>query len=95
MSYQPQYPPQPRQGSNKQGFAIAALVIGIINLCAWFLPICGLPLAIIGIVLGIVGLPSSQKGMAIAGIVLSSLGLVAAIVNAITGALLATNYLNH
>ena len=68
--------------------AIISLVLGILNLCAWFLPICGLPLSIVGIVLGILGLNSSQRGMAIAGIVLCALGFLAALANALLGAYL-------
>ena len=70
---------------SKKGLAIASLVLGIINLCAWFLPICGGPLAIVGIVLGVLGIKSSQRTLAIIGIVLSSLGLIAACVNAAAG----------
>jgi len=35
-------------GGNEKIMAIASLVLGVLNLCAWFLPICGIPLAIIG-----------------------------------------------
>lgn len=80
--------PVPRT-NDKQGLAIASLVVGIINLCAWFLPICGGPLSIVGIVLGVLGLPSTRRGMAIAGIVLSSIALLLSIINAVAGVFLA------
>ncbi len=76
--------PQPVEPDRK-GLAIASLVIGIINLLAWCLPICGGPLAIAGIILGIFGLKSSSRGMAIAGLVLSGIGLLLSIINAVAG----------
>jgi len=79
--------PIPALGGDKKGLAIASLVLGILNLCSWFLPICGGPLAIVGIILGILGIKSSQKTLAIVGIILSALGLLATIVNAIVGAI--------
>ena len=70
--------------------AIASLVLGIINLCAWFFPICGIPLSIVGVVLGFLGMKDpSQKTLAIAGMVLSGLGLLAACINAAAGAYMA------
>lgn len=91
MSEQP-IPPEASQPSvpagDKKGLAIAGLVLGIVNLCSWFIPLCGGPLAIVGIVLSVLGLKSSQRTLAIVGIVLSGLGLLAAIVNAAFGAYL-------
>jgi hypothetical protein len=68
--------------------AITSLVLGVINLCAWFFPICGGPVAIAGIVFGILGLSSSRRGLAIAGLVLGVIGLCLSIGNAIFGAYL-------
>jgi len=81
-------PVQPAPAGNKQGLAIAGLVLGIVNLCAWFIPLCGGPLAIVGIVLGVLGLKSSKRTLAIVGIALSALGLLLAIINAVAGAYL-------
>lgn len=81
----PEPAPVTAPSGGKKGLAIAALVLGILNLCSWFIPLCGGPLAIVGIVLGILGIKSSQKTLAIVGIVLSALGLIATIVNAIAG----------
>ncbi|HND47273.1 MAG TPA: hypothetical protein PLL95_01850 [Anaerolineales bacterium] len=79
--------PAPTSGGNERVMAIASLVIGVINLCAWFLPICGAPLGIIGIVLGIFGMKDpSQKTLAIIGIALSAIGLLAACINGAVGA---------
>jgi hydrogenase/urease accessory protein HupE len=90
-SNQPQFSPSssPASGGNERMMAIASLVLGVINLCAWFLPICGIPLSIVGIVLGFLGMKDpAQKTMAIAGIALCGLGLLAACVNAAFGAYL-------
>jgi len=70
------------------GLAIASLVIGIIGVGAWCIPICGVPLNIGGLVMGAMGMKSTNRGMAIAGIVLNVLALIAGIVNAAYGAYL-------
>ncbi|MEW6025730.1 MAG: DUF4190 domain-containing protein [Planctomycetota bacterium] len=80
--------PQALQGTGDDGLVIASLVLGIIGLIAWCLPIFGLPVTITGLVLGIKGLNSSKRGMAIAGIVMSSLGLLFSLANAAWGAYL-------
>lgn len=68
-------PPAATQGP--VGLAIASLVLGVVNLCGgFFLPICGIPLALTGVILGILGLKSSQRVVAIVGIVLCGLSLV-------------------
>jgi hypothetical protein len=82
-------PPAAGGTDNNRIMAIASLVLGIINLCAWFLPICGAPLAIVGLVLGYFGMRSpEQKTLAIAGMVLSGIGLLLACVNGVAGVLL-------
>jgi hypothetical protein len=73
------------QETTKQLLAIAALTVGIINLCAWFVPICGIPLAMVGLILGALGVQSRQRGLAVAGIVLSGFGLLASIVGIVIG----------
>jgi len=81
--------PATSNNSNNRIMAIASLVLGIINLCAWFLPICGAPLAIVGLVLGYFGMRSpEQKTLAIIGMVLSGIGLLLACVNAVAGVFL-------
>ncbi|MBK9927240.1 MAG: DUF4190 domain-containing protein [Anaerolineales bacterium] len=78
---------QPSTGSgNERIMAIASLVLGVINLCAWFLPICGVPLGIIGVVLGYLGMKDpSQKTLAMIGMILSGIGILLACINAIAG----------
>ena len=56
---------------------------------AWCIPLFGAPITIIGLILGITSLKSPSRGMAIAGIVLSAVGLVATVINGILGAYMA------
>ncbi len=84
------YSPESAPSGNEKTFAIISLILGILNLCAWFFPICGFPIGIAGIVLGYLGMKApEQKNLAIAGMALSGLGLVLACVNAIAGVLFA------
>ena len=73
------------------GKAVASLVLGIVGLGAWCIPLIGLPVSIIGLVLGIRALKSPSRGMAIAGIVLAILGLVATVIYAAVGVYLFTS----
>jgi cytochrome c biogenesis factor len=77
------------QPNRNNGFAIAALVLGIAACCVGLIPILGFfafPLATIGLVLGIIGIASANKRgrsgttMAIIGTVLCVLGVVLAII---------------
>ncbi len=66
---------------------IGSLVIGVFNLCSWFIPLCGCPLTLVGIGLGIAGLKSEKyKWMAIVGLIVSILGFIATLINGILGA---------
>ena len=63
----------------KKGFAIASLVLGIVAIvsgCAWYVAI---PCAIVGLILGIMANKVKKTGMATAGIVLSIIALVLAV----------------
>jgi hypothetical protein len=71
---------------DKKGPAIAALVLGINSLWAWFLPFAGFPVSAVGVIMGIVGQKSLKKRIATAGLILSIIGLVATIVNSSLGA---------
>ncbi len=59
--------------------AIASMLLGIVGLGAWVYPTWGYPVTVIGLVLGMLKLwrPSEKKGMAIAGVVMCSIGLLA------------------
>lgn len=64
---------------NRKGFCIASMVLGIIALvlfCIWYLSI---PCAILAIIFGVLGIKSTGKGMAIAGLVTGSIGLIVSI----------------
>ena len=78
-----QAPPQ-YNATNKNG--TISMVLGIASMILWCLPILGLPASIIGLVLGIKAQRENPSGAALTGIVLSSIGLVASIVNAGVGA---------
>ena len=62
------------------GRAVASLVLGIVGLMAWCIPLLGVILTAIGLSLGMKSRDSASRGMAIAGIVLCSIGLAAAVV---------------
>lgn len=70
------------------GKAVASMILGIVGLAAWLIPLIGLPITVIGLTLGIIALKSSNRGMAIAGIIMSTLGLVLTIINGSIGAYL-------
>ena len=80
--------PAPAAARRGGGQATASLVLGIVSLIAWLLPIVGLPVAITGLVLGILSASGVKRGMAITGIVLSSIGLVLGVINFAVGAYL-------
>lgn len=66
--------------NNADLMAIASLVLGVLNLCAFCMPYCCLPLSILGLVLGYLGRKSTKyKTIAIIGMVLCGLGLVLSI----------------
>ncbi|MCX8024452.1 MAG: DUF4190 domain-containing protein [Thermanaerothrix sp.] len=92
MTNEPAVSPPPPSTANRPGLAIASLVLGFITLIAWCLPICGAPLAIAGIITGILGLNSTNRSMAIAGLIIASLGLILSIVNSIVGMLFAPQF---
>ncbi|EGD49735.1 hypothetical protein Cpap_4177 [Ruminiclostridium papyrosolvens DSM 2782] len=67
--------------------ARTSFILGIVDTLAWLLPIVGIPVSIVGLILGILGMKSTKRWMAVVGIILSSIFLVAAIINVIIGAL--------
>lgn len=76
----------PKGDPNKNGKAIASLVLGIVSLITWLIPLFGYPTSIIGIILSVSGMKSENKGMGIAGLVMSIIALVACIANSAIGA---------
>ena len=70
----------PASTGGGQGLSIASLVLGILSLCASGVIWCGGILGLVGLILGILGINTRGKSMAIAGIILSAIGLVLTIV---------------
>jgi len=68
--------------------AIVSLLLGIAGLGAWYLPVLGALVTISGLILGVMGLKSQKANCAIAGMVMSIIGLMATIVNGLLGVLL-------
>ena len=81
-------PVRPATSGMRPTLAIAAFVIGVINLCAWAFPICGIPLAVVGVAAGLAGMGSSRKWLAVAGVILSLFGLLAGCTNAFYGGII-------
>lgn len=76
------------QKKDNYGLAITSLALGIFSLLAWLYPICGFPISVIGLILGITSTSSSKRSLAIAGIVMSAIGLILTVANAAIGAYL-------
>jgi len=77
---------------DKKGPAIASLVLGINGLWAWIFPFVGFPVNILGLIMGVVGQKSSMKKLAMAGLILSIIGLVATIISSAIGAYMGATY---
>lgn len=61
---------------DRKGFCIASMVLGIVAIvcfCLWYIAI---PCGILAIIFGILGVKSTNKGMAIAGIITGAIGLL-------------------
>ena len=76
MPQMPPMMPPPQQGG--KGLAIASMVLGIVSLVLCFCVWISVPCAIIGLILGIVSLAKHApgKGMALAGVITSGIGVV-------------------
>lgn len=60
----------------RKGFCIASLVLGIVAIvffCIWYISI---PCGVLAVIFGILGIKSTNKGMAIAGLITGAIGLV-------------------
>lgn len=68
----------PEERSNKF-FALFSASAGLLSLCASLVPICGATLAILGLITGWFGLKSELEKVALAGMILSMIGLLTAI----------------
>lgn len=61
-------------------YAIASTALGLISLCVGVLPVCSGVTSLLGIVLGILSLKTERTKTAIAGIILSSLGILTTLI---------------
>ena len=68
-----------QQAKDRKGLAIASLVLGIASTVLFCLVYLDTPLGILAVVFGCLGLKSSKKGLAIAGIILGAVGIIASI----------------
>lgn len=92
MTQQPPPPPPPPGAysapatGQQNGLAIAGMVLGITSVVLFFLSWIATIIAIVGLILSLVGLSKAKKlggtgrGMAIAGVITSSVGIVVSIV---------------
>ena len=79
----------------KKGMSIASLVLGCCGIIAWCIPLLGYPVTIVGIILGCLGMKKGGKKLAIAGIILSAIFLIATIVNSVLGAAMALSSMGY
>jgi hypothetical protein len=84
----PAYPPGVPAEPRGSGLAVASLVLGIVSLLAWLIWPVGFLVSTPGLILGIVGRASRNRGVAVGGIVTSSVGLGLSVVNAILSIIL-------
>lgn len=82
---------QPPIKKDNSGLAITSFVLGLVGLITWLVPICGFPMNLLGVIFGAMSLKSQQRGLAIAGLVMSIIGIVATITNSILGVALNLN----
>lgn len=68
--------PQNNQAQKNEQWALVSMVLGIVAVAGAWLPLIGLPVCITGIVFGVMGKDSAKRNNAIAGIVLSAVGLL-------------------
>lgn len=70
------------------GKPVGSLILSILGLILWILPILGLPVTIVGFVFGFKAIKRKNNALAIVGVVLCSLGILASAGNMIWGAYL-------
>lgn len=72
----------PEERTNKY-WSLFSAALGILSLCAGLMPICGGSMALLGLLLGYLGMKSEYYRVAIAGLILSGIGLLTAILYAV------------
>jgi len=63
--------------------AIASAALGLISLCASIIPACGGIASVLGVVFGLYSLRTEQSKTALAGVVISGLGILVTVVYAL------------
>jgi len=92
-----QHAPPTASRGDRSGKGTASMILGIISIPAAIIPIIGLVIGVVGLVLGLIARGDinrrglSNRGHAVAGIVLNSIGLVLTIANMVAGAIMATS----
>lgn len=73
--------PPPVQKQNTNGFAVAALALGIASIVFFWFPFLGIPCAVVGLIMGIVAITKKvSRSMSITGTVLSGVGVLFSII---------------
>lgn len=76
-------------GDSKDLLAMGSLIVGIIGLCAWFIPLFGWPTGVIALVLGYLGKQSVKNAkLAKIGMILGGVCLVLSTCNSALGVIL-------
>lgn len=76
--------------------AVIGFILGLISILVWLLPFIGYPVCICGIIFSSKGLKSTtNKGKAIAGLVLSIIFLVFTLLNSLIGVILWAEIFNY
>ena len=60
--------------------ALASAALGVMSLCLALVPACGGIVSLMGIVLGLFSLKTEHNGTAMAGVIISSLGILLSVV---------------
>jgi hypothetical protein len=61
-------PPAPPRYDNPTGSATTGFILGMVGMIAWFIPLFGLPITVAGLIKSIKGMPSTSRGIAVAGV---------------------------
>lgn len=68
---------------NARWFALASPALGLISLCVAIIPVCGGIASVLGIILGFASLKTEHSKSAVAGVVISILGMLITITYAL------------
>ena len=80
MVLEPDYTSLDPEERTKKFLALISAALGIFSIIAALIPICGGIIGLVGVVLGYLGLKSEHRKIAIAGIILSVLGMLTALI---------------